>query len=68
MKQWVVNYLETYATVENWISARSLFALESIHEFPSISIEFVFYFPKLDLDVDIFMELLLGNKNDVNRG
>ena len=36
IQKWVVNYWETYALVVNGISERSLLALSSIHEFPSI--------------------------------
>ena len=33
--------------------------IAKIHEFPSISIDFIIYFAQDDLDVDIFMENLL---------
>ena len=55
MQKWVVNYWETYATVVNWISVRSLLALAIIHEFPSRSIDFVLAFPQDYFDVGVFM-------------
>ena len=60
MQKWGVKYLETYAPVVNWVSVRSLFAIESIHELPSISIDFINEFCQVDLDVDVFMDLPLG--------
>ena len=36
MQQWGVNYWVTYSPVLNWIIVRSLLAIASIHEFPSI--------------------------------
>ena len=44
---------------------RSLLAITSIHEFPSISIDFVLNFTQAYLDVDVFKELLLGMGFDV---
>ena len=46
----------------------SLLPTKNIHEFPSISIDFVLAFPQADLDVDTFMDLPLGMGVDVNRG
>ena len=60
MKQWGVRYWENYASVENWISARSILDIASIHELPIISIEFVRDFNQDDLDVDVFMDIPLG--------
>ena len=68
MQQWRVNYWETYAPVVNWISVMSLLDIESIHEFPSRSIDIVLEIPQADLDVDFFMGLPLGMRVDVNRG
>ena len=45
MQQWGVDYWETYFPVDNWISMRSILAKESIHKFPSRSIDFVLDFP-----------------------
>ena len=67
IQQWGVNYWETYAPVVNWRHLRSLSPISSIHEFPSISIEFVLAFPQSDLDVDVFMGLLLLMLVDENR-
>ena len=44
-----------------------LIAIASIHEFPSISIDFVLAFPQSDLDVDVFMDLPLVMLVDGNR-
>ena len=60
MQQWGVNYWETYYPVENLISVKSLLSIASIHELPSVSIDFVSDFPQYDLDVDVFKEILLG--------
>ena len=46
---------------------RSLLYKASINEFPSRSIDFVPAFPQYDLDVDVFMEILLLMGVDVNR-
>ena len=50
----------------NWIIVRSIFALESIHEFTSRSIDFVIDFTQADVDVDVFMNIPLGMVVDVN--
>ena len=47
---------------------RSLLAIESIHGFPSRSIEFVLAFPQDDLYVTIFIVIYLEVIIDVNRG
>ena len=44
LKQWGVDYQDTYAPVVNWISVRSILAISSIHELPSRSIDFVLAF------------------------
>ena len=59
MQQWGVNYWENYAPVVNWISVRLLLYIASIHEFPSISIDFVPAFPQDDLDVYLFIYITL---------
>ena len=59
-QQWRVSYWETYAPVLNWISGGSLLVITSIHELPSISIDFLLAFPQADLDADVFMKLHLG--------
>ena len=46
----------------------SLLDIASIHELPSISIEFVLAFIQYDLDVYVFMYLPLGIGLDVNLG
>ena len=59
-KQRGVNYRETYDPVVNWICVKLLLSIESIHEFPSIPIDFVLEFTQADFDADVFMEL--GNR------
>ena len=46
---------------------RSLLAIASINELPSISIDFVLAFTQDNLDVDVFVELNLGMGVDGNR-
>ena len=59
-KIWGVDHWETYPTVVNWISVRSLLAIPSIHELTSKSIDFVLAFTQSELDMDIFMDIPLG--------
>ena len=68
IKQWGVNYWEDYAPVVNGISVMSLWAIASIHELQTRSIDFVLAFPKSDLDVDIFVNPPLGMGVDGNWG
>ena len=67
MQQVGVNYWENYAPVVNWISVRALLYIASIHEFPSIPIDFVLAFPQADLGVGVFVERPLGMGVDGNR-
>ena len=67
MQQWGVKYWYHYAPVVNGINVRSIFAIEIIHGFTSISIDFVIAFLQYDLDVDVFMKLPLGILFDRNR-
>ena len=68
MQQSGVNYWETYATVVNWIIARSLLAIASINELIIRSINFLPAFHQSGLYVDVFMGLPLGMVVDGNRG
>ena len=68
MQKWGVGYRETYAQVVNWISVRSPLAIASIHEFPSMTIDFVLAFPKYYLGMDVFIYITLGIVVDLNRG
>ena len=52
----------------NIINVRSLFSIASIHELPSISIDFVPAFNQSELDADVIMELPLGMGVHMNRG
>ena len=54
--------------MENWIIVRSLLAIASIHEFISISIDFVLAFPQYGLDLGVFVEIPLGMMVDRSRG
>ena len=46
----------------------SLLAISSIHELPSISIEFYLDFTQVDLDMDVFTEITLRMGISGNRG
>jgi hypothetical protein len=60
MQTWGTIYWEMYAPVVNWASICLLLAVAKIHDLPSKSIEFVLVFPQADLEVPVYMELLLG--------
>ena len=68
IQQWGVNYWENYSPVVNWISVRLLLDIAIIHEFSSISIDFVLEFNQSDLDVDVLIDLNLGMGVNGNRG
>ncbi len=55
-----IHYWETYASVVNWASVCLLLAVAKIHGLPSKSIDYVLAFPQADLEVPVYMELLLG--------
>ena len=52
----------------NKIIVRSILSISSIHEFPSISIEYLLYFTQAELDVDVFRDITLGMGVYRNRG
>ena len=56
-----------YAPVVDWISVVSLLSIASIHEMPSISIDFSLAFPQTDIDVDVFVYIPLGIVVNGNR-
>ena len=64
MQTWGQNYWETYAPVVNWASVWLLLAIAKIHNLPSRSIDFVLAFPQADLEIPVYMELLMGFQND----
>ena len=66
MQQQGVKYRETYAPVVNWISVSYLLDISSIHELPSISINFVLAFPQAELDVDVLVDISLVTEVDRN--
>ena len=66
IRQWGVDYWETYAPVVNWISVRFLISIAIIHELPSIPIECIPALTKAELYVDIFMYIPLWMLVDGN--
>ena len=60
MQTWGQNYWETYAPVVNWASVRLILAVAKIHSLSSESIDFVLAFPRADLEIPVYMELLIG--------
>jgi hypothetical protein len=60
MQTWGTNYWETYAPVVNRAGVCLLLAVAKIHGLPLKSIDFVLAFPQADLEVPVYMELLLG--------
>ena len=60
MQRWGKNYWETYLPVVNMISIKLLLVIAKIHGLESKSIDFVLAFPQADLNVDIWIELLIG--------
>jgi hypothetical protein len=60
MQTWGTNYWDTYAPVVNWASVCLLLAVAKVHGLPLKSIDFVLAFPQADLEVLVYMELLLG--------
>ena len=57
MHQWVLNYLETYYPVDNWMSVRSMLTLIIIRELHTKSVDFVLAYTQVDVKLEIFMEL-----------
>jgi hypothetical protein len=60
MQTWGQNYWETYAPDVNWASVCLLLAIAKINGLPSKSIDFVLAFLQADLEVPVYMELLIG--------
>ena len=56
-----------YAPIGNWISMISYMEISSIHALPSRSIYLVLASTQSDLDVNVFMELLVVISVYVNR-
>ena len=57
MKQYGVNYWETYSPKVNWISFWFLVIVAQILKLDKKAIDFVLEFPQYDLDVPVYMEL-----------
>ena len=55
MRQWAVQYWETYGPVVNWISVKSILAIASIHALPRRLIDFVLAFTQSGLDMYVLM-------------
>ena len=53
-----INYWETYAPVVQWMSVGIMLTLAAIKNLHTKSIDFILAYPQVDLDVDIYMELL----------
>ncbi len=60
MQTWRTNYWEMYALVVHWATVCLLLAVAKTHGLPSKSIDFILAFPQVDLEVLVYMELLLG--------
>ncbi len=64
MQQWGTNYWETYSPVLNMVTVRLSLLLARIHKLESKAIDFFLAFPQAELDVDIWMYLLIGFQVD----
>jgi hypothetical protein len=65
MQQWGTNYWETYPPVVNMATVRLILLLAQIYKLDSKAIDFVLLaFPQAELDVDIWMYLLIGFQVD----
>ena len=60
MKQYGVNYRETYSSTVNWISVRFLMIVAQVLELDTKAIDFVLAFPQAKLVVPVYMELPVG--------
>ena len=68
LKQWGTYYWETYSPVLNLISVSPLLVIAVIHEFLNRSIDFLPAFTQAEIDVSVFLDILLGMGVDVNIG
>eukprot|EP00957_Ditylum_brightwellii_P010042 757764-Ditylum_brightwellii.AAC.1 len=66
MQKWGVDFWETYSPILNWITVMTLLAIAAINDLPTSLIDFVLAFPQAELDVVVFMKLLIGI--DVQQG
>ena len=55
-----VNYWEIFSPVVNWMSVRLILILGIVHNLPTRAIDFLLAFPQAELDVPVYMELLVG--------
>ena len=60
MHKWVVNYMDTYSPVFNWLSVSSMLALSILRELHAMSVDFVLAYTQSDVKSEIFMELPIG--------
>jgi hypothetical protein len=64
MQQWGTNYWETYSPVVNMVTVCLILLLAQIYKLESKAIDFVLAFPQAELDVNIWMYLLIGFQVD----
>ena len=57
INKWGIDHWETYATLVNWISVKTLLVITKIHNDRSQFIGFVLSSPQADLDVNVYMDL-----------
>ncbi len=62
MKQWGVNYWETYVPVVNWISVHFLLILSEILGLETQAVKFILTFPQTKPDVPVYMYITAGMK------
>ena len=60
MKQWGVNYLDTYSPVGNWMSIRVILTLIILIEPRNKSMEFSLAYIQDKVKIEIFMEIPIG--------
>ena len=64
MQQWGDNCWQNYSPVVNVLSMRLLLVITKIFKLETKAIDFVLAFPRVDLDVDIWMYLPIGFQVD----
>ena len=60
MKQWGVNYWETYSPVVNWTSVRDMLILSILIELHTKSVDFFLDYTQDDVKIEILMEIPIG--------
>ena len=64
MQHWGENYWENYSSVVNMLRVGLLLSIAQIHGLNLRSINFVLAFPQADIDIDIRMELPVGDESN----